>query len=97
MAIASIRASVFGYPLAATEITLMALFEGTGKTLCSMVIQMLRALLFRPPLGWFLATFFGLGAFWWCQPLSSLGSCTISLFLAFALLRSLSSQKQDTI
>ncbi|HPJ24561.1 MAG TPA: MATE family efflux transporter [Synergistaceae bacterium] len=97
MAIASIRASVFGYPLAATEITLMALFEGTGKTLYSMVIQMLRALLFRPPLGWFLATFFGLGAFWWCQPLSSLGSCTISLFLAFALLRSLSSQKQDTI
>ncbi len=97
MAIASIRASVFGYPLAATEITLMALFEGTGRTLYSMIIQIFRALLFRPPLGWLLSATLGLGAFWWCQPLSSLGSCTISAIFALALLRSLSSKRTDRI
>ncbi len=93
MAVASIRASVFGYPFAATEITLMALFEGTGKTLFSMTAQIFRALLFRPPLGWLLATSFGLGAFWWCQPLSSVASSSISVFFALLILRTLSREK----
>ena len=96
MAVASIRASVFGYPFAAMEITLMALFEGTGKTLFSMTSQIFRALLLRPPLGWLLATSFGLGAFWWCQPLSSFASGTLTLFLAFLLLRTLS-RREHTI
>jgi Na+-driven multidrug efflux pump len=90
MAVGSIRASVFGYPFAAVEITLMALFEGTGRTLFSMTSQIFRALLLRPPLGWLLATSFGLGAFWWCQPLSSVASVTLTLFLTFLLLRTLS-------
>jgi len=88
MATASIRASATGYLFAAVDISLWGLFQGSGYPVYGMVSQFARSLAVRIPSALVLATFFGLGGVWWCQPVSTAASGLLSLFfLSFVMRR----------
>ena len=82
MAIDSVRASATGYIFAAIDITLWGLFQGSGYAYFGMISQLARTLLFRASLGYLMGIYFGIKIFWWCQPLSALGSLLLSLLFA---------------
>ncbi|MDR1246859.1 MAG: MATE family efflux transporter [Clostridiales Family XIII bacterium] len=71
-----------GFVFAAFAIVSITVFQALAHGVLTMVLSMMRQIIFTLPLAWFLAEFFGVDYFWFCYPISEiLATAILSYFV----------------
>ncbi|WP_270191723.1 MATE family efflux transporter [Holdemania filiformis] len=82
---------------AACSIIMTAMFQALGKGMMSLVMSLLRQLVFIIPLAWILGQLGGLGAVWFCYPAAELLVAVIFVPIALKTIKkSFDQERQET-
>jgi Na+-driven multidrug efflux pump len=80
----ALRIISVGFVFAAFAIVSITLLQALAHGVLTMILSLLRQMIFTLPMAWFFANFLGLDYFWFCYPLSEI--CTTGI-LAVVMLR----------
>ena len=73
----ALRIISVGFVFAAFAIVSITLLQALAHGVLTMILSLMRQMIFTLPLAWFFASFFGLDYFWFCYPLSEI--CTTGI------------------
>jgi Na+-driven multidrug efflux pump len=76
-----------GFVFAAFAIVSITVFQALAHGVLTMVLSMMRQIIFTLPLAWFLAEFFGVDYVWFCYPISEILATVILSFFVVRVYR----------
>jgi putative MATE family efflux protein len=76
-----------GFVFAAFAVVTITVYQALAHGMLTMILSLLRQMIFTLPLAWFLAKFFGIDWFWLCYPLSEFFATGILVFVALYIYR----------
>jgi putative MATE family efflux protein len=83
----ALRIISVGFVFAGFAIVSITLFQALAHGILTMVLSLMRQMIFTLPLAWFLAAFFGLDYFWLCYPMSETLAVIILSFVVVHIYR----------
>jgi putative MATE family efflux protein len=85
--VSALRVTSAGFIFAGFAVVSITLFQALAHGMLTMILSLLRQMVFTLPLAWFFAVFFGIDYFWFCFPLSEIFSVVILAFVVARIYR----------
>jgi putative MATE family efflux protein len=76
-----------GFVFAAFAVVTITVFQALAHGMLTMILSLMRQMIFTLPLAWFFARFFGVNWFWLCYPLSEFFATIILVFVTVHIYR----------
>jgi putative MATE family efflux protein len=83
----ALRIISIGFVFAAFSVVSITVFQALAHGVLTMILSLMRQMIFTLPLAWFLAKYFGVDYFWFCYPISEILAMCILVFFVVRVYR----------